>query len=262
MTDKDLKQKILARVHEAVAAEKLSNEKKKLFRQYKCVYGQWVTAREEDIEIMPIKNVDKVTLFSFQADRYYQQQFRDGSLGAVKKNHPMLLNNALISFFGTLYNVNNSEAFTFAKKQLYTMALEKVNCYKERENSYKENSYVVFDRVMDSTYLEKHLSQEVDWYYRSQNETSLFNYPEKTYRIGFSNWKFDEWENLESVPVSIIFLKIKDAKGKILKMYLGNYYENTESFDGNYTGISKYQMIYNDEWERIKPRKSWFKWIL
>lgn len=262
MTDKELKQKILARVHKAVAAENLSNEDKQLLRQYKCVYGQWVTACEEDVEIMRIKNVDKVTLFSFQADRYYQQQFRDGSLGTVKKNYPMLLNNTVISFFGTLYNINNSEGFTFDKKQLYTMALEKVNCYKERENSYKENGYVVFDRVMDSTYLENHLSKEVDWYYRSQNETSLFNYPEKTYRINFSNWKFDAWENLDTVPVSIVLLKIKDSKGKILKMYLGNYNENTESFDGNHTYISKYQWIYNDEWKRIEPHKSWFKWIL
>lgn len=259
MTDNEIKQKVVELLHEKASGRNLSKDEKKWLKVYNCVYGQWANAKVEDVEIMRMdKRAEQVVAFSFQADRYYQWILRDGSISnTVKKDNPMRLNNLNIGVLtlGHIYTIKLTEE-EYKKELIYKGMLEKsLGNLSDKEIIIDKKGRYYFDKLL------KTIQQEVDVNYRAVNETYLFNNPQKTYKIDISQFSIDSALPLD-VPVCAIMLKVKNSKGKTLRINLGYYYEKTESFDSIFAHISQYTFLYNEDWGFVQPRKSWFKWVL
>ena len=260
MTDNEIKQKVVEILHKTAAGEGLDKDGKKWLKVYNCVYGQWANAKVEDVEIMRMdKRAEQVVTFSFRADRYYQWILSDGSVSnTVKKNDPWKLNNLQIGVpaLGHVYKIELTEEE--AKRELiYKWMLEKtLGNLSDKEIIINKKGYTYFDKLLET------IKKGVDAIYRAENETYLYNNPQKTYKIDISEFSIDSALPLE-VPVCAMLLNVKDSKGKTLKMNLGYYFEKTETFDCMFAYISKYvPYLYDENWKSIQPHKSWFKWVL
>lgn len=262
MTDNEIKQKAVELLHQAALGINLSKDEKKWFKQYNCVYGQWAKAQAEDIEIVRIDNSEQIVLFSFRADRYYQMQRRDGSVyGSVYKNDPWTLNNMDVGYqaLGNVYNINIDKDIGSNEKIFYEGIIsEAIGRTTNRVIFFNKN---VEAYNYDFEKLKEAVGQKVDLLYRSKNETHLFNCPQKTHKIDISNFSIDTCVNFD-VPVYGILLKIKDSKGKSLRMKLGYYFKKTERFHTMFNYVSQNLFIYDENWNSVEPRKSWFKWVL
>ena len=235
-----MKKKILAELQKVLQ----ETQEKKLVKQYKCIYAQWESATEEDILLLPIGEMEmlKVTLFTFEAFRYYQYKYSNGTYSESRMNEPFKLSNAILGQPSAIYNIKKP-GISDVKKEIVRKVLD------------QNEKFVIFNNYFgDAWTLNAELEYATEKYYKEVNMRRLYNDPEMMNRIVLGNWRFEEYEEMPKSTYSAIILKLKGNK----MMYVGRYNEANGKVDR--IEISKNFILFDESDKTVYPKKGLFGW--
>ncbi|MBQ7913367.1 MAG: hypothetical protein IJ308_08135 [Clostridia bacterium] len=217
---------------------------RKAAKKNKLIAKQWKVATEDDIEIVYMPRLQKVSKFSCRVDRYYKMRVE----GKEFKNSPVEIDNISIGYPIKLYNVV-SDDITEMMKDLFQYKF-----YNRSKNETKD-VFVTYNGHWDTLQfldLQKEMMPLFEKKYQRENETKLFNSPEYMTRITFTDIAFTQCEDLEYGTMAAIFLRIKDKKGKPLKMYIGKYIYEDNSLQDFTTLNIEFPWIYDEQGNEVK----------
>ncbi len=245
MTEQEIKRTILFELKKAVQAE----EVKKTVKMFKCIYGQWDKATEDDIILLPMKDMpmQKITLFTFEVRRYYQFKLSSGNYGEIRMDDIFTMNNKILGYPDAIYNIDKP-GISDIKKDIFRRVVD------------QKDTMVLFNNYLGDMYtLNAELEYKTEAHYKSANERWFYNNPQKLARMTLGNWRFEEYEDIPTASYSAILLKLKGKK----MMYVGRFNESknkAEKIDISANASPYNPIVFDEADKKVSLQKGLFGW--
>lgn len=194
-----------------IIREELAGAKSKfpdLFKSKKYIIGQLENITPDQIELYRPEKVSVVYTVEYTLHRYYRSVSRyDGSLGTEYLMNPLTITNQISG---------NSKPIIVVSDEKNKLQNDWFIC------ALLDYPYVNYDYYMENYSMLEDFRERFEAVYNKEFATKLFNQPEKTTKITFSDWKILE-EAAYEVPEKAIIFKTKSPDGIPVKMMLGRY---------------------------------------